>query len=123
VDAMEAQARQQWRNLPADVRAACGQRAMSGDIAGYLAGVAAMLGSAHGRAGTRPYGDLERDGEAGLMNALGEVSPTTEANAPLRLALTEAYVTAYEAAAQYRTRHPNRQRIERQLERVRAGYL
>src|SRR5205807_740935 len=44
---------------------------------------AADLGRDHGRAGTRPYCDLEIDGDAtALLQALGETEWTTDANHP-----------------------------------------
>lgn len=60
--------------------------------------LAVRLGDQHGREGAQPYGDVSDGGSALLMDALGETEPTTEENAPLRLALVDAYLAAYEAA-------------------------
>jgi len=61
---------------------------------------AGELGREHGTSGRSPFMDerCELD-ESALMDALGETSPTTELNAPYRLALIEAYLGALEAAA------------------------
>ncbi len=61
---------------------------------------ATKLGHAHGRAGIQPHCDLDIDGDAtALMHALGETEPTTDANAPYRLALVTAYAEAYRQAS------------------------
>ena len=61
---------------------------------------AADLGREHARAGTRPYCDLDIDGDAtALMHASGETEPMTDANHPHRLALVTAYAQAYRQAS------------------------
>lgn len=56
------------------------------------------LGSRDAYAG-RPMLDLDSDESATLMAELGETSPTTAANAPLRSQLCDAYEDGYYAAA------------------------
>jgi hypothetical protein len=61
---------------------------------------AAELGREHGRAGTRPYCDLEIDGDAtALLHALGETEWMTDANHQYRASLVIAYAEAYQQAA------------------------
>jgi hypothetical protein len=61
---------------------------------------AAELGRDHGHAGIEPYCGLDMDGDTtALMHALGETEPTTDANAPHRLALVTAYAQAYQRAS------------------------
>lgn len=56
-----------------------------------LAEQASRLGEAHRAAGVCPFGDLADGGDALLMGALGEGSPTTAGNFGERLAAVAAY--------------------------------
>jgi hypothetical protein len=61
---------------------------------------AAELGREHGHTGIEPYCGRDIDGDAtALIHALGETEPTTEANAPYRLALVTTYAEAYQQAS------------------------
>ncbi len=57
------------------------------------------LGTLHGDMGRKPYGSMQDAGSADLMGALGETSPTTQANHDFRLYLLDTYVEAWEVAA------------------------
>jgi hypothetical protein len=57
---------------------------------------AAEMGREHGLTGVEPYCRLDEDGhDTRLMNAFGEIEPTTDANAMHRLALIRSYTAAY----------------------------
>ena len=65
----------------------------------HAAADAAEMGREHGVAGVAPYCRLDQDGQdSRLMDAFGETEPTTNANAMHRLALVQAYATAYRDA-------------------------
>ena len=57
---------------------------------------AAAMGREHGLTGAEPYCRLDENGHDGrLMRAFGETETTTDANALHRLALIQAYTSAY----------------------------
>ena len=69
------------------------------EIIEHAAADAAEMGHEHGVAGVAPYCRLDQDGQdSRLMDAFGETEPTTDANAMHRLALVQAYATAYRDA-------------------------
>jgi hypothetical protein len=74
---------------------------VAGPAAGFVRGMAdaADMGREHGLTGVEPYCRLDEDGhDTRLMNAFGEIEPTTDANAMHRLALIRSYTAAYSRA-------------------------
>jgi hypothetical protein len=60
--------------------------------------LAAALGRHHRQAGLAPYGDMQDEGSALLMNDLGQTEATSDDNYPERLAACDAYEDALTSA-------------------------